>query len=59
MKLLRGELRDFRKEDVVKYRKENSELTQKRTPPHKWRISFGSAKDLQLITIINLLSLND
>ena len=46
VKLLRGELRDPRKEDVVKYRKKNSQLTQKNTPLHKWRNSFSSAKDL-------------
>ena len=50
--LLRGELRDLRKEDVVKYRKEISEITQKRTPLHKTRIILGSTKGLQLISII-------
>ena len=39
--LLRGELRDLRKGDVVKYRKEISELTRKRTPLHK-RIFLSS-----------------
>ena len=50
--LLRGEFRDLRKEDVVKYRKEISELTQKRTPLHKRRIILSSTKGLQLISII-------
>ena len=35
VKLLRGELRNLRKEDVVKYQKELSKLTQKRTHLHK------------------------
>ena len=50
--LLRGELRDLRKEDVLKNRKEISELTQKRTPLYKRRINLSSNKGLQLISII-------
>ena len=57
--LLRGELRDLRKEDVVKYRKEISELTQKSNPLHKIRTFLSSIKELQLISINTLLSLND
>ena len=58
--LLRGELRDLRKKDVVKCRKKNSELTQKRTLLHKRRIILNSTEGLQLISIITpLLSLND
>ena len=48
---LRGEHRVFRKEDVVKYRKKISELTQKRTPLHKIRIILSSTKGLQYITL--------
>ena len=51
-KPIRGELRVLRKEDVVKYRKQISELTQKRTPLHKRRIILKSTKRLQLISII-------
>ena len=50
--LLRGELRDLRKKDVVKYRKEISELTQKRSLLHKRRIILSSTKGLQLVSII-------
>ena len=50
--LLRIELRDLRKEYVVKNRKKVSELTQKRTPLHKRRIILSSTKGLQLISII-------
>ena len=42
--LSKGELRDLRKEDVVKHRKEYSEITQKRTPLHKRRIILSSTK---------------
>ena len=42
--LLRGELRDLQKEDLVKYREEVSELTQKRTPLHTRRIILSSSK---------------
>ena len=51
LNLLRGDLRDLRKEDVVKYRKEISELTQKRIPLHRRNI-LSSTKGLQLISII-------
>ena len=50
--LLRGELRDLRKEDAVKYRKESLELTHKRTPLHKRRTILISTKKLQLKSII-------
>ena len=40
--LLRGELRDLRRKDVVKYQKE-----------HKRRIILSSTKGIQLISIIN------
>ena len=43
-KPIEGELRDLWKEDVVKHRKEFSELTQKRTPLHKRRIILSSTK---------------
>ena len=50
--LLRGELKDLRKVDVVKYRREISELTQRRTSLHKRRTILSSPKGLQLISVI-------
>ena len=46
LNLLRGELRDLRKEDVEKYRKKTSDLIQKGTPLHKRRFILGSTKRL-------------
>ena len=50
--LLRGELKDLRKVDVVKYRREKSELTRRRTSLHKRRTILSSPKGLQLISVI-------
>ena len=50
--LLRGELKDLRKVDVVKYRREISELTRRRTSLHKRRTILSSPKGLQLISVI-------
>ena len=46
--LSRGELPVFQKEDVVKYRKKISEITQKRTPLQKRRTILSSTKGLQV-----------
>ena len=50
--LLRGELKILRKIDVVKHRREISELTQRRVSLHKRRTILGSPKSLQLIYVI-------
>ena len=50
--LLRGELQDLRKVDVVKYRREISELTRRRTSLNKRRTILSSPKGLQLISVI-------
>ena len=50
--LLRGELKDLRKVDVVKYRREISELTRRRTSLHKRKTILSSPKGLQLISVI-------
>ena len=50
--LLRGELKELRKVDVVKYRREISELTRRRTSLHKRRTILSSPKSLQLISVI-------
>ena len=52
--LLRVELKDLRKEDLVKYRKEISELTRRRTSLRKRRTILSSSKGLQLIAFITL-----
>ena len=50
--LLRGELQELRKVDVIKYRREISELTKRRTSLHKRRTILNSPKGLQLIPLI-------
>ena len=50
--LLRGEQKDLRKVDVVKYRREISEFTQRRTSLHKRRAISSSPKGFQLISVI-------
>ena len=50
--LLRGELQDFQKRDVVKYQRGMSELTGRRTSLHKRRTILSSPKGLQLISVI-------
>ena len=50
--LLRGELKDLRKVDVMKYQREISELTRRRTSLHKRRTILSSPKALQLISVI-------
>ena len=53
--LLRVELKYLRKVDLVKYRKEISELTRRRTSLHKKRAILSSPKGLQLISLITPL----
>ena len=50
--LLRGELKDLRKVDVVKYRREISKLKRRGTSLHKRRTILSSPKGLQLISVI-------
>ena len=51
-KLTTRRAKDLRKVDVVKYRREISELTRRRTSLHKRRTILSSPKGLQLISVI-------
>ena len=59
VKLLGGELSELRKVNVVKHRREISELTQARFSLNKRRNFFSSPKGLQLISVITPLSLTN
>ena len=50
--LLRGELQDLGKVDVVNYRRQVSELTRRITSPLKKRTILSSPKGLQLLYLI-------
>ena len=50
--LLRGKLKDLGKVDIVKHRREISELTQRRTSLQKRRTISSSPKGLQLVSVI-------
>ena len=50
--LLQGKLKEIRKVDVVKYRRELSELTRRTTSLHKRRTISSSPKGFQLVSVI-------